>query len=473
MKVQRILYDQCNAQYCYDDVDQYVFLLSSKPAMSPYGVLNLNPHSLQLESDISHNHIQDLIAQWNVAEWLQVNDYGSWLVEYMLKHQISTVVVMSPSEPMMLQQLHIVQSILLKHHIELSIRPNTQFMISQQEFTDQYKTPPVMEVFYRWMRKKFWLLMDGDQPLWWKRNYDSENRWFDRWFDTKPDQVRFPTTRQEALDLLQDFVDTKLDRFGELEDAMYQHNDQVHHSLLSTSINFGLLTVWEVVDAVIASECAINSKEWFIRQIVWRREYMYHWFWYYKDTIYTQNALDHTLSLPKRFWWPEDSPLKMHCVNHVLHTVKNTAYSHHITRLMIIGNFTLLMWYNPHHVNQWFWEMYADAFEWVVTPNVLGMSQLVDGGNLATKPYISSANYINKMSDYCWSCYYDPKIKTWPRACPMNYLYRNFVDTHRALFKRQPYVVSNLQKVDLQQIRLDAQQFIDSVSPPYQDEIIS
>jgi deoxyribodipyrimidine photolyase-related protein len=128
---------------------------------------------------------------------------------------------------------------------------------------------------------------------------------------------------------------------------------------------------------------------------------MHHWFLYYQDSIYEQNALEHTLPLPEYFRAPEKSPHDMNCVNTVLSRVDELGYSHHIERLMIIGNFTLLMGYNPHHVNKWFWEQYTDAFERVVTPNVLGMSQYADGGNLATKPYVSSANYINKMSNYC------------------------------------------------------------------------
>lgn len=134
----------------------------------------------------------------------------------------------------------------------------------------------------------------------------------------------YPISHAEALLLLKNFISTKLDRFGELEDAMYTQDDIIHHSLLSTSINFGLLTPMEVIQAVEQADTALNNKEGFIRQILGWREYMYHRFWYYKDTIYTENKLNHTKNLPDRFRRPQESPLKMHCINHVLKTVKNT-----------------------------------------------------------------------------------------------------------------------------------------------------
>lgn len=385
------------------------------------------------------------------------------LLDYCKENNINHIVVMTPNEPSLYDTLLWVQKKLIDHNITLDFRPNTQFLLSHDAFQKQYNKPPIMEMFYRWMRKKFDILMDGDKPLWWKRNFDADNRNFDSTYIPRWEKIVYPVSRQEALDVLAYFIAHKLDRFWELEDAMYTWDDVVHHSLLSTSINFWLLTPWEVIKAVEQADTPLNNKEWFIRQILWWREYMYHRFWHYKDTIYTANALDHTNKLPDRFRWPESSPLKMNCIKHVLKMVKDTGYSHHITRLMIIWNFTLLMWYNPHDVNKWFREMYTDAFERVVTPNVLGMSQFADGWNLATKPYISSANYINKMSNYCKSCFYDPKEKLWPKACPMNYLYWNFIDKHRDLFNRQPYIVSNLNKVDIDQIRKQAKDFIDTI----------
>lgn len=461
--LQLILYDQLNIQYCYDDVSAYLFLCSSQKPISPYGPLTLNRFSLAIEEQASKKFISELQQLWKQASWHKVDKYSTWLLDYCKKNNIKTVVIMTPSEPSLLQQFLKIQKTLQNHDIVLECKPNKQFLVSHEEFLKQYSKPPIMENFYRWMRKRFNILMDWDKPLWWKRNYDKENRKFDKSYVWKSIKFTYPTSRAEALQLLQDFVHHKIDRFGELEDAMYESDDLVHHSLLSTALNFGLLTPWEVITAVKQADTGLNNKEGFIRQILGWREYMYHWFWYYKDTIYMENNLNHTKKMPDRFRRPDRSPLHMNCVNHVLHTVKNTWYSNHITRLMIIGNFTLLMGYNPHDVNKRFWEMYADAFERVVTPNVLGMSQFADGWKLATKPYISSANYINTMSDYCKNCFYTAKAKTWPHACPMNYLYRNFVDKHRTLFARQPYMVSNLNKVDIAMIRKQAQDFIGSI----------
>lgn len=458
--LQIILYNQLNTQYLYEECTGFVYFHIPWSVPSPYGALELNPHSVRLEKTCSQRFVEELCAAWNTAERHEAPSFLTG-IQQLLK--TSHIVVMAPAEYTLLQTFQRLQTILQKRNITLEIRPNTQFLIDHQTFVQQFPTPPVMDVFYRRMRKKTGLLMDGAKPLWWTWNYDKENRKFDKKHTGKSDRLIYPETRTEALQQLQEFIAHKLDRFWELEDAIYAQDMLVHHSGISTALNFWLLTPQEVLQAIEQADTAINNKEWYIRQILWRREYMYHWFWYYKDTIYTQNALKHTRDLPKRFRWPDKSPLRMFCVNHVLQTVKNTWYSHHITRLMIIWNFCLLMWYNPHDVNKRFWEMYTDAFERVVTPNVLWMSQYADGWKLATKPYISSANYINNMSDYCSQCRYDPKQKSWPRACPMNYLYRNFVDKHRDLFKRQPYVVNTLDKLDIEQIRAEAQDFIDTL----------
>lgn len=463
--LQRVLYDQLNPLSLDVHTRQIIFLYPTETTIvSPYGPLQLNPHSHEISKAASQSYIADLQADGKDAHRISCTSYAQGLLTRCQTHAITTVSVMIPSEPSLYASLQKNALTRRTHGIEIERLPNTQFLISHDEFIRQYPTkPPVMETFYRWMRKKFDILMQDGKPTWWERNYDKDNRKFDKKYTPRGEKIIYPTSRQQALETLNDFITHKLDRFGELEDAMYTEDDLGHHSLLSTAINFGLLTPLEVIKAIESADTAINNKEWFIRQILGWREYMYHRFWYYKDTIYTTNALNHTKKLPDRFRRPDHSPLQMRCINRVLTMVKNTWYSHHIIRLMIIGNFTLLMGYNPHDVNKRFWEMYADAFERVVTPNVLGMSQFADGGNLATKPYISSANYINNMSDYCKSCAYDPKIKEWPKACPMNYLYRNFVDRHRDLFARQPYIVSNLNKVDIELIRKQAKEFIESM----------
>lgn len=217
-----------------------------------------------------------------------------------------------------------------------------------------------------------------------------------------------------------------------------------------------------MIERVENTDTQINNKEGFIRQILGWREYMYQYFWYYKETIYTENFFKYSQKLPRYFWDISTGSRGMNCVDTVLKKVQTYNYSHHIERLMIIGNFTLLAGYNPHEVNRWFFEMYTDAFEWVVTPNVLSMSQYADGGKLATKPYVASANYINNMSDYCKNCQYNPKEKYTDDACPMNYLYWAFVDENREVFEkgRQQFVVKNLEKIDIKKIRELQKKFV-------------
>ena len=181
---------------------------------------------------------------------------------------------------------------------------------------------------------------------------------------------------------------------------------------------------------------------------------MYHFFQFYKDDIYNDNFLEHTEKLPEYFW--EDAEQSdMNCLSTTLEQVQSENFSHHIQRLMIIGNFSLLANLNPHELNKWFFEYYTDAFEWVVTPNVLGMSQYADGWKLATKPYVASANYINKMSDYCKGCKYNHKEKYTDDACPYNYLYWNFVRDNKETFEkwRQQFVVNNLKKIDIEKVQ--------------------
>jgi deoxyribodipyrimidine photolyase-related protein len=230
----------------------------------------------------------------------------------------------------------------------------------------------------------------------------------------------------------------------------------VHHSMLSIPLNFGLLHPSEVVTAILARDLPIASKEALIRQIIGWREYMRQFYISYRHDLYLQNALEQREKIPA-YWWDYsgshhgEKMTTMNCVDTVLARVQDENYSHHIERLMVIGNYALLMGYHPLEVNRWFAEMYIDAFEWVVSPNVLAMSQYSDGGRLASKPYISWGNYIEKMSDYCRWCRYSVREKT----CPMTALYWDFVDRNTSLFEsgRNPYILSNLRKIDIEKVR--------------------
>ena len=369
--------------------------------------------------------------------------------------------------------------------VSIKIISNRQFLIDHSEFREKFDKPPIMETFYRYMRKSRNILIESDSnPVWGKWNYDSENRSFDkthtpnwnwkgvdqdfideakRYYGAKDIDFKLPVTRGDALSLLRYFLEYHYIDFGRLEDAMYQDDIRVHHSMLSTAINFWLLTPLEIIEAALWYHAPLSSVEGFIRQILGWREYMRQFYLFYYDDIYAQNVLHHSENLPKK-WWSYDGKKNewdittMNCVDTVLSRVQSENYSHHIERLMIVGNYTLLRWYHPHDVNRWFWEMYTDAFEWVVSPNVLGMSQYSDWGRLATKPYISGGNYIEKMSNYCKWCEYSVKEKT----CPMTHLYWDFVDRNKPIFEkwRTPYILSTLAKVDIEKIRLAKEKFI-------------
>ncbi|TJZ94099.1 cryptochrome/photolyase family protein [Paracoccus gahaiensis] len=356
--------------------------------------------------------------------------------------------------------------------IPLRQLPDDRFLASHAEFEAwaEGRKELRMEWFYREMRRKTGLLMEGDQPEGGKWNYDHDNRKpaqadllrarpprFD------PDDItaqvldlveaRFPenfgrlrpftfaTDRDGALQVLDHFIAHALDEFGPTQDAMLQDDPFLNHSILSPYINAGLLSPLEVcqaaADAYAKGRVRLNSAEGFIRQIIGWREYM-RGIYFLEGPDYTaRNALGHHRDLPPLYW---GAPTKMNCLAHAVGQTREHAYAHHIQRLMVTGNFALLAGCDPHQVHEWYLEVYLDAYEWVEAPNVIGMSQFADGGVVGSKPYVSSGNYINKMSDYCKGCAYKVAAKTGPDACPFNLLYWDFLARHRDRFEANPRI---------------------------------
>ena len=324
-----------------------------------------------------------------------------------------------------------------------------------------------MEYFYRDMRRLTGLLMDGDDPVGGQWNYDHDNRKTTKSmpflgplrFD--PDAIVqevlglvaarfggnfgdltpfwFATDAAQAQAQLDHWLINGLPQYGDFQDAMLAGQPFMYHSLISFYINAGLLdslAVCQQVEAEYhAGRAPLNAVEGFIRQIIGWREYMRGIYFLEGPEYVTRNALQHTRPLPALFW---GKPTKMACVGAVVAQTREHAYAHHIQRLMITGNFALLAGIDPHQVHEWYLAVYADAYEWVEAPNVIGMSQFADGGLLGSKPYVSSGNYIDKMSDYCKSCAYQVKAKTGPDACPFNTLYWHFLDRHRDRFAANP-----------------------------------
>lgn len=345
----------------------------------------------------------------------------------------------------------------------------------------------LMESFYRNMRKKHNLLLEADEkPVGGKWNFDQTNRkklpknykptapkLFERdvtvmveMLDKRNvetigniDAKRFlwPVTRKEGLAMLDFFVEECLPLFGDFQDAMAVGEWSLYHSRLSFLMNSKILSPKEVVNRVVKhweenkDEVDISQVEGFVRQIIGWREYMRGIYWSKMPEYETENQLKHTEKLPEFYW---TGKTKMNCMRQSIQQSLDYSYAHHIQRLMVTGNFALLAGIEPQKVDDWYLGIYVDAIQWVELPNTRGMSQWADGGLVATKPYVSSANYIDKMSDYCGSCYYSKKEKVGEKACPFNSLYWNFIDRHLDKWEnnhRMGMMVANWKKQDPEQ----------------------
>ena len=325
-----------------------------------------------------------------------------------------------------------------------------------------------MEYFYREMRRKTGLLMAGEAPAGGRWNFDHDNRKPARPDLLRPKPMRFApdAITAEVLDLVEarfsgnfgalrpfwfgvtaaqaeaafeHFARHLLPGFGDSQDAMLSGDGFLHHSVISMYLNIGLLNPGDICTRVVeewkAGRVPINAAEGYVRQVIGWREYMRGLYFREGPDYPQRNALDHHRVLPAAYWGAQT---RMNCVAQTVEQTRQEAYAHHIQRLMVTGNFALLAGVDPARVHEWYLAVYADAFEWVEAPNVIGMSQFADGGIIASKPYISSGNYINRMSDYCAHCAYSVVQKTGEGACPFNLLYWDFLSRHRDRFARNP-----------------------------------
>lgn len=328
----------------------------------------------------------------------------------------------------------------------------------------------LMEYFYRSMRKKHQLLLTPEgKPLKDKWNFDQENRnklptgkeppapyLFKNpaqdilkmihteqipFIGSMPsDQLMWPVNRSQSLELLQYFLHHMLPYFGTFQDAMHTDYWSLYHSRLSFSINSKMLSPAEVLRETLAyweknRQISITQVEGFIRQIIGWREYMRGMYWHLMPGMEKMNHFSLSNKLPQ-FYWTGDT--KMNCLHHAIRQSLEKAYAHHIQRLMITGNFALLAQTDPQEVDHWYLGIYIDAIQWVELPNTRGMSQFAEGGIIATKPYISTANYIHNMSNYCKDCFYNFKVKVGENACPFNSLYWKFLEDQRDLLQNNP-----------------------------------
>jgi deoxyribodipyrimidine photolyase-related protein len=352
----------------------------------------------------------------------------------------------------------------------LEIRPDRHFLCSTDDFRDFATTHQhlLLETFYRWMRRREGVLLQSDgAPTGGAWNFDTQNRsslgrrappirpppsfkpdsvtrgvlaMVEREFPDSPgscSQLRFAVSRAHAREALDDFVAYRLPDFGRYQDAMRGGESVLFHSQLSGLLNLHLLSPREVLDAVLANPAGapLNSVEGFVRQVIGWREYIRGVYWHFMPQFAEQNALSADLPMPRFFWTGETD---MRCLAESIGHTMQHAYAHHIERLMVLGLFCLLLGVRPYDVHRWHMSMFWDAIDWVSLPNVLGMSQHADGGRIATKPYVASGSYINRMSDHCRHCRYKPAVATGDEACPFTTLYWDFLDRHAARFRTNP-----------------------------------
>ncbi len=364
---------------------------------------------------------------------------------------------------------------------DIEVLPTPGFATSSDDFDSwvgaRGRRRLLMEDFYRETRRRLGVLMDGEEPTGGRWNYDADNReppprsaslgvpeplWpaedeideevrhdLDRWeragevsFLGSDGPRRFAGTRREALAALDDFLIHRLPGFGPHEDAMLSGDPWMAHSLLSAPLNLGLLDPLEVVaraeDAYRSGQAPLGSVEGFIRQVIGWREFVWHLYWHFPASYRTLNTLQASSPLPDWFAELDGESVDAACLSDVLAGVRDRGWVHHIPRLMVLGNYALQRGWDPAQVTDWFHRAFVDGYDWVMVPNVVGMSQFADGGLMATKPYAAGGAYINRMSDYCSRCPYDPRKRVGPDACPFTAGYWAFLHHNRERLAANP-----------------------------------
>ncbi|WP_020406777.1 cryptochrome/photolyase family protein [Hahella ganghwensis] len=390
------------------------------------------------------------------------HSFAGEIKRFVQNYKPEQVLAAEPGDYRVMNSLQVVMNSL---EVPLDIVPDQHFLCSRhdfQRFAEGQKSL-LLESFYRQMRRRYGVLMQGDEPEGGHWNYDKDNResfgnnetlkvpkvksfapdnltrkvmdLVERRYPDSPGQLDFfdyPVTREQALEALQDFIEHRLSEFGRYQDAMVTGQPYLYHSRLTCVLNLHLLDPREAIDAAVeayyAGKAPLNSVEGFVRQILGWREYVRGVYWLKMPEYEHQNALNANLEMPG-FMWTANTDMR--CLQDCLQQLVDHAYAHHIQRLMVLGLFSLLLGVNPWKVHEWHMSMYADAVDWVSVPNVLGMSQYADGGFLATKPYAASGNYIQKMSNYCRQCRYNPKQAVGEKACPITTLYWDFLDRNK------------------------------------------
>ena len=419
-------------------------------------------------------------------------DFAEILARNVAEHRPERLVVLRPGDFRVRDMIHAAASDL---GVPLDEREDADFFCGIDEFAAwaEGRKSLLMETFYRTMRKKHKILLEDDgEPIGGAWNFDADNR--EAFGKAGPDEVKrprrfgpdettdevvamiearfpdhpgtaehfdLPVTRKQALAYLREFVDQRLPTFGRHQDAMWQGGDFHSHSRLSNAINVKLLSPREVVaaavDAYHSGHAPLNSVEGFVRQIIGWREYVRGVYWLKGPEYLDANVLGCEDPVPQFFW---DGETDMACAGDAMRIVLNYGYAHHIQRLMVLGLFAQLAGVRPRDFHDWHMAMYCDAIDWASAPNTIGMSQWGDGGVVGSKPYCATGKYIDRMSNHCGHCKYDPKKALGPDACPFTTLYWDFLDRNRPKLERNHRMglqVRNLdRKPDLADIRKQA-----------------
>jgi len=449
--------------------------------------------SKQLESQ-GHN-----VIYLNLDDASNLQNLEDNLNDIILTHNIEYFQYQSPDEFRLDAQL---KAFCTSLSIKSSEIDTEHFYTTRDELSVFFegKKQFLMERFYRYMRKKHHILMEGENPEGGEWNYDKSNR--NKWKGSpgipsflhlknpvetilktivasnietigRFDETTFsyPINKDQSLEQLAYFNQNLLVHFGDYQDALHTEEVYLFHSRLSFAMNLKLISPKEIIDAVLdhyrsnSDAISISQVEGFIRQVIGWREYMRGMYWAQMPQYKALNTLGNHNPIPE-FFWTGDT--KMNCLNKTINNSLDNAYAHHIQRLMITGNYLLLTQTHPDAVDEWYLGIYIDALEWVQLPNTRGMSQFADGGLIATKPYVSSGSYINKMSDYCNGCAYKVKERLGENACPFNSLYWNFLDDKRPQLaanfrmKMMYSVLNKFSKEELIAMKLRASQIIES-----------
>ncbi|MEO6656944.1 MAG: cryptochrome/photolyase family protein, partial [Arenimonas sp.] len=372
-------------------------------------------------------------------------------------------------------------------NVNLVMREDTHFMCSRREFAEwtlgykQFR----MEYFYRMMRKRYAIMMEGDKPVQGRWNFDAENRGafpkngpadVPERYKVAPDEITrgviadvnahfaghpgtldaffWPVTREDAVLALERFVKERLKYFGQFQDAMWSGEAFLYHAHISAAMNVKLLNPREVIAAALAALDAglapIEAVEGFVRQVLGWREFIRGQYWLDMPAMREANYFGHQRTLPAWYWTGDT---QMNCMRQTITQTLNHGYAHHIQRLMVTGIFGLLAETAPTQLEDWYLAVYVDAVEWVELPNVAGMALFANNGRFTSKPYIASGQYIKRMSNYCSGCRYKPDVKTGSNACPFTTLYWNFLDKHEKMFvgnTRTALMVKNVARLSVE-----------------------